>query len=289
MFLRRYPLASRWGLALPIGATLLGNGLVVWLVVSGRMTPFELVLMVTIEALLLATIAWLQKRAVPAEALEPDPMTRRDRLRTLGFLLVWLGGVYAFTLFGLVPSGDAMLALLRDPLGFLSASALVGPLLVTLIAAALEVLQDHRHFRRHGGLFFSTPGLQGSARLLTLILGGIPFAIPFFAAAIGLKLGVERMHAWLERKVGQGRRKALVALLPGVAVLALVLALLLLADRIDSALQDDAGWWALGYGCAKFVSELFIVCLPLIAALPAADEPAVPVAQRRASGRARLP
>ena len=287
MFLRRYPLASPWGLAFQIGATLCGNGLVVWLVLSGRMTPFELVLLVAIEALLLVAIAWLQKRMVPAAAIEPDPMTRRDRLQTLGLLLVWLAGVYAFTLFGIVPSGDEMLGLLRDPVGFVSGSALTWPLLITLGMAAIDALQDHAHFRRHGGLFFSTPGLQASARMLTLILGGIPFAIPFFAGAIGLKLGVERVHAWLTRGEDPGLRRALTALVLGGLVLVLILALPTLADRIDAALEGDAGWWALGYGLAKFVSELFIVCLPLIAALPDAQASAIPTASTPPGPRSR--
>ncbi len=270
--LRRYPLASPWGLASQIGATLFGNGLVVWLVMNGRMTPFELVLLVAIEAVLLIGIAWLQKLSVPPEAVESSPMTSKERLKTLAFLLFWLGGVYSFVFFGIVPSGAEMLGLLRDPLGFLAASTLKWPLLITATLAALDALQDHRHFRRHGGMFHSTPGLQGAARGLTLILGGIPFVVPFFGSVIGLKLGVERIHAWLTRDVTNGSRKALVTTLIGLAVVALILGAFVLLDRIDLALRRGVGWWALGYGAAKFVSELFIVCLPLIASKAHAEE-----------------
>ena len=285
--LRRYPLASPWGLAFQIGGTLFGNCLVVWLLISGRMTPFELVLLVAIEALLLIGIAWLQRRSVPPEAVDASPMTRKDRLQTWGFLVVWLGGVYAFVFFGLVPSGAEMLALLRDPVGFLSTSSLRWPLLITLITAAVDAVHDRAHFRCHGGKFLSTPGLQGAARGMTLILGGIPFVVPFFGSAIGIKLAVERMHAWLKCDVSSASRKVLVSILLGFAVVASILGAIVLLDRIDLALQRGVDWWALGYGAAKFVSELFIVCLPLIATRAHAEGTAAPEKPPRRSRRTR--
>lgn len=263
--LRRYPLASPVGLGLQISGTLAGNGVVAWLVITGRMTPFELVLLVAIEALLLIGVAWLQKRSVPPEAIEPDGMTRKDRLTTLGFMLFWLAGVYSFVFLGFVPSGAEILGALRDPIGFFAASTIKWPLLITLVLALIDALQDHRHFRRHGGMFFSTPGLQGAARALTLILGGIPFAVPFFAVVIGLKLGVERLHGWLTRGVASPSWKAFITTLMGGALLGLVLGGVALAEHIDRALTSGVAWWALCYGAAKFVSELFIACLPLIA------------------------
>jgi hypothetical protein len=270
--LLRYPMSSRWGLAFQILTTLSGNALVVWLVMSGRMTPFELVLLVAIEALLLIGIAWLQKRSVPPEAVDPSPMTRKDRLQTLAFLLFWLAGVYSFVFFGFVPSGAEMLGALRDPLGFLAASSLKWPLLITVATAAVDALQDHAHFRRHGGKFLSTPGFQGAARMLTLILGGIPFIVPFFGTVIALKLGVERIHARLTRGERHSNRAALVTVLLAFAVFALIGGALVLIDRIDAALQLGVAWWALCYGAAKFVSELFIVSMPLIATKAHAED-----------------
>lgn len=270
--LRRYPLASPVGLGLQFGGTLAGNGVVAWLVITGRMSPFELVLLVAIEALLLIGVAWLQKRSVPPEAIEPDGMTRKDRLTTLGFMLFWLAGVYSFVFLGFVPSGAEILGALRDPIGFLAASTIKWPLLITLVLALIDAMQDHRHFRRHGGMFFSTPGLQGAARALTLILGGIPFAVPFFGVVIGLKLGVERLHGWLTRGVTSPNWKALLTTLLGGAVLGLVLGGIALADHIDRALASGVAWWALCYGAAKFVSELFVASMPLIATKAKAEE-----------------
>ena len=293
--LRRYPLASRCGLALQIGGTLAGNGLVVLLVASGRMTPFELVLLVAIEALLLIGIAWLQKKSVPPEALDPDPTTPKDRLQTLGFLLFWLAGVYSFVLFGMVPSADEMLAALRDPLAFLAGSTLKWPLLVTLATAAVDALQDQMHFRRHGGKFLSTPGFQGAARLLTLVLGGIPFAVPFFAAVIGIKLGVEKAHARWAGRDRTGNRHAIVATGLALAVLPLAWLGMHAVGYIERALASGVAWWALCYGAAKFASELFIVCLPLIASKARdeerekAREGAGPVTASRPGKPSKLP
>jgi hypothetical protein len=287
--LQRYPLSSPWGLAFQIGTTLSGNALVVWLVMSGRMTPFELVVLVAIEALLLIGIAALQKRWLPPGAVDPNPMQPKDRLATFAFLLVWLAGVYAFVFFGFVPSGAEMLAALRDPLAFLAASSLKWPLLITLVTAALDTLLDHAHFRRHGGKFLSTPGFHGAARMLTLILGGIPFVVPFFGTVIAMKLGIERIHARLTRGERHSNRAALITVLMVFAVFALVVGALLLIDRIERALVDGVGWWALCYGAAKFVSELFIVSLPLIASKAHAEETAAASAPPSGKKRKRLP
>lgn len=68
--------------------------------------------------------------------------------------------MYSFVLFGLVPSGAEMLALLRDPVGFLSTSSLRWLLLITLITAAVDAVQDHAHFCRHGS--GSMPGSRAT-------------------------------------------------------------------------------------------------------------------------------
>jgi hypothetical protein len=289
--LRRYPLASRWGLAFQIGSTLFGNALVVWLVATGRMSPFELVLLVAFEAMLLIGLAWLQTRGLPPGALEPNKVSLRQRLGAFGFMLVWLAAVYGMVLLVMVPSWPEIAAAARDPVAFLAASSLRWPLAITLLTAGIDALQDAAHFRRHGGKFLSTPGFQGAARLLTLILGGIPFVVPFFAAVIAVKLAVERIHAKMTRGHNPGgRRAALVAggLIAGVWALYFGVALGL--DQLDRILQSGVAWWALCYGAAKFASELFIVCLPLIASKAQAEDEAkaaAAVAKPKAAKRRR--
>lgn len=269
----RYPLTSRWGLAFQIATTLSVNGVVVWLVTSGRMTPFELVVLVALEAALLIGIASVQSRLVPEEAREKNPMGLRERLGTLAFALFWLGGVYSFVFFGFVPSIEEMGRALRDPLAFLASSTLKWPLLITLVGAAVDALQDAAHFRRHGGTFLSTPGFNGAARWLTLFLGGIPFVVPFFGTVIAIKLIVERIAAAVKRRVGMPSERIMIVLL----LLILPAGWLVFAGIgwVGNALESavgGVGLWALGYCAAKFVAELFIVCIPLIASKAHAED-----------------
>jgi hypothetical protein len=72
--LARYPLTSYRALAFNILTALSANALTAWLVITGRMTPFELVLLVALEAALLIGMALLQQRFVPPEAREKHVM-----------------------------------------------------------------------------------------------------------------------------------------------------------------------------------------------------------------------
>lgn len=288
----RYPLTSRWGLGFQIATTLSANGVVAWLVASGRMTPFELVVLVALEAALLIGIAWLQSRLVPEEAREKNPMGLRERLGTLAFALFWLGGVYAFVFFGFVPSGEEIGRALRGPLGFLTRSTLKWPLLITLVGAAVDALQDAAHFRRHGGTFLSTPGFHGAARWLTLFLGGIPFMVPLFGTVIALKLVGERIAAAVKRRFGKPEGRAFIVLLMMIPVAGwLVLTGIGWLGAALDPVVGAVGWWALCYAAAKFVSELFIVCLPLIASKAHAEdaEALAKPAKQHSKRKSRLP
>jgi len=134
-------------------------------------------------------------------------------------------------------------------------------------------LQDAAHFRRHGGTFLSTPGVHGAARWLTLFLGGIPFAVPFFGTVIAIKLIAERIAPAVKRRVGMPTGRTLVVLLLMIPVAGwLVLTgIAWIGTELESAV-GGVGLWALGYCAAKFVAELFIVCLPLIASKAHAED-----------------
>ena len=265
--LKRYPMPSPLGLGVQVLLTLAGNGLVVWLVANGLMTPFELVLLVALEALLLISLAWGQSRLVPPEAREPPTMTPRDRLNTMLFAALWLGGVYSICLLVMLRAWPEALAAVRDPIGFFSTSAIRWPLLLTALLALIDALQDWRFFRRHGGIFLSTPGFQGAARWLTLFLGGIPFATPFFTVAIGAIKGGEALVRYV--KVNTTRK---VAVAVGAFLLVCIVLYSGLPSFIESATRDGVSMWALGYCAAKVCAELFIVCLPLIASKARAEE-----------------
>lgn len=278
--LKRYPKPSPLGLGMQVLLTLAGNGLVVWLVASGRMTPFELVTLVALEALLLIALAWGQSRLVPPEAREPPTMPLRERLGTLAFAAVWLGGVYSICLLVMLRAWPEALAAARDPIGFLAHSTIRWPLLLTAVMALIDALQDWSFFRRHGGMFHSTPGFQGAARWLTLFLGGIPFAIPFFTVVIGAVKGGEAAVCYV-----RGNTKRKIAAGVGVLVVIGIVLFSRLPSLIDRVTHDEVSLWALGYCAAKFCAELFIVCLPLIASKARAEEIATTVGKPRKTRR----
>ena len=76
--------------------------------------------------------------------------------------------------------------------------------------------------------------------MLTLILGGIPFAVPFFGTAIGLKLAVEKIHARLTRDQGRPNRNALAVTLLVLGVAALVIVNWRLAEGAEHASEAEA-------------------------------------------------
>lgn len=269
MLMRRYPLASPWSLAVQAATVLAGNITIAWLVATGRMTPLELVLLVAIEAMLLIGLAMLHSRFVPKASLEKNPMRWRERLGTLAFGLFWLGCVYGIVLGFFVPSGEELRRLTDDPAGFLLRSNLKWPLLITLAGGFVDALHDHAHQRQHGGQFLSTPGLQGAARWLTLFLGGIPFLMPV-VAVVGLLVAVgKRIGKWLERRDrANSNTEAMV-----LSVMAPVMMVAFFAT-FGGLVTSGVSGWAIGYATAKFIAEIFIVCLPLIAKLAHAQESA---------------
>jgi hypothetical protein len=283
--LRRYPLASPWSLAFQILSTLGANGLIAWMVATERMTPFELVVLVAIEGVLLIFIAWLHSLAIPREALEKNPSSVAARLGTLAFALVWLSGAYGIVFFAFVPSSDEILHAAKDPLAFLLGSNLKWPLLITVGLAVVDAIKDHLHFHDHGGQFLSTPGLQGVARWLTLLLGGIPFFVPAVAVMMGVMFFVDRVKGWLKNRAKSADANAFLGmlLLPAIAIP--------FFGTMTWLMSSGVSGWAVGYCAAKFVSELFVVCLPLIATKAHAEESAAPVGGARATAKrkSRLP
>lgn len=281
--MRRYPLASPWGLLFQGATVLSGNILIAWLVATGRMSPLELVLLVAIEAVILVAIAMIHSRFVPKESLEKNPMGWRERLGTFAFGVFWLGCVYTMVLGFFVPSGDELHRLADDPVAFLLGSNLKWPLLITLAGGFVDALQDHVHQRKHGGQFISTPGLQGAARWLTLFLGGIPFFMPTVAVvAIFVAVG-KRIGEWLKRR-GSANSSTEAVVMTVMAPLMMVAFFATFAGLVSSGVSG----WAIGYSTAKFIAEIFIVCLPLIAKSAHAEESAA-LASPPKKKKGRLP
>ena len=94
------------------------------------------------------------------------------------------------------------------------------------------------------------------ARWLTLLLGGIPFAMPFFAVAIGGFKGVE----WLLKRA---RVKPHESVLGAIAMLGVAWGSFAL---IGVLVSGGVAGWAIGYVFAKLIAELAVACVPLVMA-----------------------
>ncbi len=262
--IRRYPPGDRASLVRQVAMMLVSNGFVVYQLITGRMTPLHLVLLVAIEAVLLTTLAYLQSLTVPAAARKPSDQTVGQRLFALGFGLFWLTAVYALVFAAFLRSGDEIAALVRHPWATLVEAGLLWPLGVTLAAALLDAFNDASYFAEHGGAFLSTPGLNGVARWLTLFLGGIPFFIPLAAVGGLISIVVKKLERRFDPSDPEAKLVLLVVPLMGIGLFSVM----------GGLIKAGLSGWAIGYTSAKFVSELFILCIPVIAVKAKAEETA---------------
>ncbi len=258
----RYPPGGRAALAQQIAFMLGGNAFVVYLLATHKMQPIHLVLLVAIEAVLLSAVAFGQSRLVPLAARGESNQSAGQRIGVLAFGLFWLACVYGFVFFGFLHAEGAIRGFVDRPLETIRQAGLLWPLGITLAAALRDSTQDAAYFREHGGLFMSTPGLNAIGRWLTLFLGGIPYFIPLAAVAWGIGKGAER----LSRRTAPTDVRAALIVVPFLC--------LGVFGVMGSLLAAGLSGWAIGYCAAKFVSELLILCMPVIAVKAKAEETA---------------
>jgi len=248
----RYPMSHPATLAVPLLSALAANGTLCWLVVTRALSPFELVLMVVIEAILFVLIAWLQHVPVPkASRLSGNPMGWVARLVQSLFALVWLGAMYGMVLFLWYRQGGEARSLVADPWAYLGQSKLWIPVAIAAAGAMVDALLDWQHWRKHGGLFVSTPATTGAARWLTLFLGGIPFMMPMLL----ILLAISQVAELAKKIVGKNHALPLV-LIPVV--------MLCVAGSMGWMMQSGVSGFAIGYTTAKFAADGLIVFLPWI-------------------------
>jgi hypothetical protein len=259
-YLRRFPPQGIAATALNVVMVLIGNALVFWLLLSGELRPAHLIVLVMIETLLLLAISWLVQRAVPRVDWLEQPKPWRETLPILAFVLVWLGGAYAFTL-AIIGGFPDFVALVSSPQTWIDTRLYI-PLLYTLALALLHALGDLRHYHQKGGPFISDVSHDAMARYLTLVLGGIPFAMPFFAAAIGGFKGIEYV-------LHKARVDPAHSLFAGAAMLAVAAGSF---GLIELLMTSGVHGWAIGFVFAKLIAEVLIVFMPLIMARVAAEE-----------------
>ncbi|HXU44596.1 MAG TPA: hypothetical protein VN783_03660 [Thermoanaerobaculia bacterium] len=264
---KRYPLGSRWDFWRQLAFAVLSNAVTVYFLVTHRMQPLHLVYLVALEALVLTAIAWIQTIGVPREArFDQQAQPLGARLGTLAFGLFWLGAVYSLVFGALLGAGDQLRHLVSHPIATLREGGLQWPLAVTAIGAIFDAVRDARIFRASLGesmtKFVSTPGLNGIARWLTLILGGIPFMVPMTAVA------------WTVFRLTEPLRRSSPSRDPGVAILVLPLLCLGVFGVMFRLVSAGLSGWAIGYCSAKLASETFLLALPWIASKARTEEAA---------------
>lgn len=267
---RRYPVASHWELLRQGCGVLAANVLAARALVRGEMRPWELVVLVAFEAIAYTFVAWIQLLFVPPEARPDTPQNGEKkpsllaRLPAMAFGLFWLVCVYGLIFGFLLRDLEPFLAAVRDPLAYLGRSAIRWPLAVAVGGLVLDAIADRQFWRHHGGTFVSTPGFTAMARWLTLILGGIPFFVPFAAGG----WVVAQTAKGIERRYSAGststKLPAAILLLPilGIGLLMLV----------GWLMQAGELGWTIGYCSAKLASEILILCMPLIAERASREE-----------------
>lgn len=268
-FLARYPDAAPLDRLAQAAGVLGANVYVLQLLWRHKVEPVELVLLVLSEALLLTGIAHVQSLFVPREALMEKPTSLASKLSLGLFATVWLGGVYAIVVGAMLGQWRELLAALTAPWPTLRHAGLQWPLAITLAGALFDAVRDRMHWRSRGGYFLSTPGLTAGARWLTLFFGGIPFALPFFAFAFGLRALVKGLGSVFAAKAAAGTRlggfRRYLPLLVPVLGLGVFFGGAQLVEAIQDTFVTGLELWALGYCLAKLASEAFITFLPWIA------------------------
>lgn len=251
-WLRQFPFPGWVALGFQALVVLAGNGLVLWLLGSGRLPAAGLILLVLLEFVLLLVLAQLVALPVPRAHWFEPPKPWREQLFLLGFLTVWAGGAYSLTLLMIQGWGD-FLAYFRDVSRW-HATGLAWAIGVTALLALCTGLGDWLRYRAKGPPFISALGLDVMSRLLTVIFGAIPFAMPVFVVFFG---GV-KLAEWVFARARQGSPLAvggaLAALGIGFAVFSVV----------EWLVGAGVGGWAIGYVLAKCLSELLVVAIPIV-------------------------
>lgn len=267
-WLKRFP-AHGWGtFALNAASLLAGNGLVLWMMLTGRVRGAHLIALTFAEAIVLAALAWIVHLCVPRSAWTDAPKSWQERLGMFAFLLVWLGGAYSVSLL-MIEGWPDFLALLRSPQPWID-SKLLWALGITTLVGVVHAVGDVAHWRAHGGQMLSTVSNDAGARVLTLILGGIPFAMPFFAASIGAFKGIE----FVAKKFGAHPQQSVVV---GLLMLAAAYGAIMLVGGLVTA---GVAGWAIGFVLARLIAETLIAAIPL-AMSHAARDPRLPAGKRR--------
>ncbi len=251
LYLRRFPAQGAVVAAMNIALVLASNAVLLWLLLSERLRAAHLIVLVMMETLLLVAVAWTLQRMVPERDWSEKPKPWREKGPLIAFVLIWIGCAYGLTL-AILQGYPDLISLFRGADAWI-ASGLHWSLLATLVLALLHAGGDMLHYHRSGGPFVSHVSHDAMARYLTLLLGGIPFAMPFFAFVIGGFKGLE--YALRRARVAPAE-----SLFAGIAMMIIAASSFALVSLLISS---GVSGWAIGFVFAKLIAEVMIACIPL--------------------------
>jgi len=178
----RFPKPRASAAAYQCAVILASNAYLLYLVAAGQVFPVSLVAFNVCELILLSVIAHLAQIPIPKIARLPstDQGGILSSIFVLGFMFVWLGGVYSI---GLVVDAKHLDALAHIAGIFAKFESLniVTPLLMSGSLALAGVVGDWSTWHRRGGLYVSEMAMSTAPKILTLVLAPIVSAICGFA------------------------------------------------------------------------------------------------------------
>jgi len=266
-YLKQFPFHGPLAFGLSLLPVLASNGYLLWLMLQERLSGPGLILIVVIETVMLTLLARLSAVPIPRRDWMDQPKPWSQILPVLVFLLIWCSGAYGMTLL-FIGGWTEMLGYFRHGHVWFD-SGVAYALALTLGLAIFPMLSDWQRYRRIGPPFMASLGHDAMARLLTLIFGGIPFAMPFFVVVIGGFKLIEWIV--LRAKSAPGTSALAAACMLACAVSGFLL--------VEQLIRTEAHAWAIGYMLAKLVSELMVASIPLVmhvASKDLAEEAAMP-------------
>jgi hypothetical protein len=159
-------------------SVLTANAVTVWLLASGRLTMFELLLLITLELIALTLITKASERWGRHARRKHRRRFPRGLVGVLVSTLAMAGlaaALWPFQLMQMWLFGASMddWQQVLDPLRALAGSEVKWPLLITLAGALWDATRGD----------LQRNDQQAAGRLLTLVLGGFPFIAPLLLAA----------------------------------------------------------------------------------------------------------
>jgi len=241
--LKRFPKPSFLGLAIQVVSALVSNGILVWLLQNGRAVGASVPVLLLLESMVLLIIVRIQHIGIPVKDWAEPPTPFLQRLPGLIFLLLWLGLAWGMSMLAFGQLAEFK-PLIFQPIETFHRWGIFWPLVATGLSSLALWPQDRGHYQRHGGIFISSATLAVTSRALTLILGAIPFFVPFALAGYAVNQLIQRSKTGL---IVGFPLLFLVVLVPGFL------------------LEMGFNGWTISIVSAKLLSDVAVIAVPFVA------------------------